>query len=53
MLMLLPGGISISTVFTSLGVYYPNKVQTQQIGIVPDVKVTQTWKDLKTAEMKC
>jgi len=36
----LPGGVS--TVFTSLGVYYPNKKQTQQIGIVPDVKVAQT-----------
>ena len=36
----LPGGIF--TLFTSLGVYYPNKVQTQQIGIVPNVKVTQT-----------
>ncbi len=37
---LLPGGVS--TVFTSLGVYYPDKGQAQQVGIVPDVKVNQT-----------
>ena len=42
----LPGGIS--TVFTSLGVYYPNKGQTQQLGIVPDVKVAQTLEGFRT-----
>ena len=43
---LLPGGAS--TVFTSLGVCYPNKGQAQQLGIVPDVKVAQTLEGFRT-----
>ncbi|RYZ39889.1 MAG: hypothetical protein EOP49_29915, partial [Sphingobacteriales bacterium] len=35
-----PGGIR--TTFTTIGVFYPDKGQTQQIGIVPDVRVEQT-----------
>ena len=36
----LPGGFM--TQITGLGVYYPNGRETQQVGIVPDVKVVQT-----------
>jgi C-terminal processing protease CtpA/Prc len=36
----IPGGFY--TEFTGIGVYYPDKGQTQQIGIVPDIKVHQT-----------
>jgi C-terminal processing protease CtpA/Prc len=38
----LPGGIS--TVFTGLGVYYPDGRETQRIGIVPDIIVKPTIK---------
>ncbi|RZK42855.1 MAG: hypothetical protein EOO90_05895 [Pedobacter sp.] len=38
----LPGGIS--TVFTGLGVYYPDGKETQRIGIVPDIVVKPTVK---------
>jgi C-terminal processing protease CtpA/Prc len=40
----LPGGIS--TVFTGLGVYYPDGKETQRIGIVPDVVVKPTIKGI-------
>lgn len=40
----LPGGIS--TVFTGLGVYYPDGKETQRIGIVPDVIVKPTIKGI-------
>jgi C-terminal processing protease CtpA/Prc len=36
----LPGGLS--TVFSGLGVFYPDKRPTQVVGIVPDVTVTPT-----------
>lgn len=36
----LPGGIT--TYFTGLGVYYPDKSETQRIGIVPDIEVRPT-----------
>ncbi len=36
----LPGGNLVR--FTSIGVYYPDKTETQQIGIVPDVEVRPT-----------
>ncbi len=41
----LPGGVS--TLFSSLGVYYPNGQKTQRIGIKPDVKVLPTIKSLQ------
>lgn len=34
----LPGGVT--TTFSSLGIYYPDKSETQQIGIIPDIKVS-------------
>jgi C-terminal processing protease CtpA/Prc len=40
----LPGGIS--TVFTALGVYYPDGKETQRIGIVPDVIAKPTIKGI-------
>lgn len=40
----LPGGIS--TVFTGLGVYYPDGKETQRVGIVPDVIVKPTIKGI-------
>ena len=36
----LPGGIS--TLFTGLGVYYPDGRETQRVGIVPDIEVRPT-----------
>lgn len=41
----LPGGIT--TMFSGLGVYYPDGKPTQQIGIVPDITVTPTIKGLR------
>ncbi len=36
----LPGGIK--TAITGIGVYYPNKTETQRVGIVPDIEVKPT-----------
>lgn len=36
----LPG--NLNAIFTGLGVYYPDKSETQQIGIVPDIEVKST-----------
>lgn len=36
----LPGGNKV--VYTSIGVYYPDRTETQGMGIVPDVKVRPT-----------
>jgi C-terminal processing protease CtpA/Prc len=36
----LPGGIS--TLFTGIGVYYPDGAETQRIGIVPDIEIKPT-----------
>ena len=36
----LPGGVA--TLFTGLGVYYPNGKETQRVGIVPDIEVRPT-----------
>lgn len=41
----LPGGIR--TVFTGLGVYYPDGKPTQRIGIVPDIEIRPTLKGLR------
>ncbi|MEJ5960951.1 S41 family peptidase [Pedobacter immunditicola] len=40
----LPGGIS--TLFTGLGVYYPDGKETQRIGIIPDIIVEPTIKGI-------
>ena len=36
----LPGGVN--TIFTGLGVYNPDKSETQRVGILPDVQVSPT-----------
>ena len=33
---------SFRATFTGLGVYYPDKSETQQIGILPDIEVKST-----------
>lgn len=44
-LIYLPGGIV--TYFTGLGVFYPDGRETQRIGIVPDIEVHPTIKELR------
>lgn len=39
-MIVLPGGLCAT--FTGLGVYYPDRRETQQIGIVPDMRVENT-----------
>jgi C-terminal processing protease CtpA/Prc len=41
----LPGGIT--TMFSGIGVYYPDGRETQRVGIVPDVEVKPTIKGIK------
>lgn len=41
----LPGGVS--TLFTGLGVYYPEGTATQRIGIVPDIEIRPTLAGLR------
>lgn len=41
----LPGGIQ--TTITGLGVYYPDKKETQRVGIIPDIEVKPTIKGIK------
>ncbi|EKT3958247.1 peptidase S41 [Flavobacterium psychrophilum] len=36
--------------FTGIGVYYPNKKETQRIGIVPDIEVKPTIKGIQEGE---
>ena len=43
--LVLPGGIR--TLFTGLGVYYPDGRETQRIGIVPDIEVRPTLAGLR------
>lgn len=43
--ILLPGGLS--TMISGIGIYYPNKVNTQRAGIVPDVVVNPTIEGIK------
>ena len=42
--ILLPGGIK--TMFSSLGIYYPDGRETQRIGIVPDTEISPTIKGI-------
>jgi len=44
----LPGGIL--TLFTGLGVYYPDGRETQRIGIVPDIEIRPTLKGLRAGK---
>ena len=41
----LPG--NIRTMISGIGVYYPNKTETQRIGIVPDIEIKPTIEGLK------
>ena len=41
----LPGGIS--TMISGIGVYYPNGKETQRIGIIPDIELSPTIKEIK------
>lgn len=41
----LPGGIH--TTITGLGVYYPDKKETQRVGIIPDIEVKPTIKGIR------
>ena len=41
----LPGGIS--TRITGMGIFYPDGLETQRIGIVPDIEVKPTIKGIK------
>ena len=43
--LMLPGGVR--TVFTGLGVYYPDGRATQRIGIVPDIEIRTTLAGLR------
>jgi C-terminal processing protease CtpA/Prc len=43
--LMLPGGVR--TVFTGLGVYYPDGRATQRIGIVPDIEIRPTLAGLR------
>lgn len=44
--LVLPGGVG--TMFTGLGVFYPDKTPTQQIGIVPDIHAEPTAEGVRT-----
>lgn len=44
----LPGGLS--TMISGIGIYYPNKVNTQRVGIVPDVVVNPTIEGVKNGK---
>ncbi|WP_316830291.1 S41 family peptidase [Pedobacter aquatilis] len=46
--IVLPGGLK--TMFTSLGTYYPDKTETQRIGIVPDVMIKPTIEGIKAGK---
>lgn len=46
--IVLPGGLS--TMISGIGIYYPNKVNTQRVGIVPDVVVNPTIEGLKNGK---
>lgn len=43
--IVLPGGLR--TMFTGIGVYYPDGTETQRVGIIPDLMVTPTIKGIK------
>lgn len=38
------------TMFTGIGVFYPNGKETQRIGIVPDIEITQTIEGIKNGK---
>ena len=43
--LFLPGGLK--TMISGIGVYYPNREETQRIGIVPDIEVKPTIEGIK------
>lgn len=43
--LMLPGGVR--TLFTGLGVYYPDGKETQRIGIVPDIEIRPTLRGVR------
>jgi C-terminal processing protease CtpA/Prc len=43
--LMLPGGVR--TLFTGLGVYYPDGRPTQRVGIVPDIEIRPTLKGVR------
>lgn len=43
--IILPG--NFRAIFTGLGIYYPDKSETQQIGIVPDIEVKSTVRGIR------
>ncbi len=45
---LLPGGIH--TLFTGIGIYYPDGSETQRIGIVPDVEIKPTIEGIRAGK---
>ncbi|WP_145673089.1 S41 family peptidase [Chitinophaga polysaccharea] len=46
----IPGGLN--SLFTGIGVYYPNGEETQRVGIQPDIIVTPTVKGIREAGMR-
>ncbi len=44
----LPGGLQTS--ISGIGVYYPDRVPTQRVGIVPDVVVTPTVEGIRNGK---
>ena len=46
--LFLPGGIS--TMFSGIGIYYPNGTETQRIGIIPDIVVKPTIEGVKSGK---
>ncbi|EPR66291.1 Peptidase, S41 family [Cyclobacterium qasimii M12-11B] len=43
--LFLPGGLK--TMISGIGVYYPNREETQRIGIVPDIEVKPSIEGIK------
>ncbi|UEQ74636.1 peptidase S41 [Chryseobacterium arthrosphaerae] len=46
--ILLPG--NISTMISGIGIYYPDGIETQRIGIVPDVEIKPTLEGIKNGK---
>ncbi len=46
--VVLPGGIK--TIFSALGIYYPDGKETQQVGIIPDLVIEPTINGIKSGK---
>ncbi len=44
----LPGGIT--TAISGIGIYYPDKTETQRVGIVPDIAIKPTIEGIKNSK---